>query len=69
MTALLPTTPLAVATMLRTDAERDPLYLGMADTDLAGRTAYLLAMAERRLADAHTEYLRVVGRQAQRRTR
>ncbi len=66
-TALLPTTPLAVATILRTDAERAGAYLGLADNDLAGRYAYLLAVAERKLAEANVEYLRVVGRQAARR--
>lgn len=63
-TALLPTSPLAVETWLRTLANPSEL-LSMQE---AGQSEYpyLFGLATVKLADAHREYLRLLERQAAR---
>jgi hypothetical protein len=58
-TSLLPTTVDAVDASLRAEAERSEMYQGFADNDYAGRNAFLLMLAEKKLAEAHAEYLRL----------
>ncbi len=66
-TALLPTTPLDVDAALRAEAERSASYQGFADDDRASRYAWLLWLAEVKLAEANREYLKLVTQRARRR--
>ena len=65
-TSLLPTTVLAVDATIRAEADNSATYRGFADNDYSGRYAFLLGIAEAKLAEANREYLRLLERQAAR---
>ncbi len=63
-TSLLPTSVESVNAALLDEAERSQDYLGIADDNQAGRYFFLLMLAERKLAEAHAEYVRLLEWQA-----